>query len=139
VEKTGEKRYIVSKNSKKLEIEETSLMDYSAFLETFNALHENGNFGGEGRFDVGHDDLYPNIGMKPHDFKQRDHRPRGMLAGEDDPIFGERQIRRESSTDSDVPPMARYDPYLPTKNKKKGKGPDPDHFKKPGDGDSDLF
>ncbi|KAG0442330.1 hypothetical protein DMUE_0350 [Dictyocoela muelleri] len=70
-----------------------------------------------------------------HFFNQK---PSGMIPGPDDPIFKIKNTTESDSEEFDVPPGARFDPILPTKNKKKSKGPDPDHFRKPGS-NGDLF
>lgn len=85
--------------------------------------------------------LHPDI--EP-DFDQNIYKgktlPKGMIMGPDDEYF-KQQIKKEDDTDQDVrvPDFAKYDPILPSRNKRTG--PNPDHLRKPGNfpDDPDLF
>lgn len=100
-------------------------------------------------FNNGGDDYHRNLevlfdefahGMaRENDEKFVPGKPKSMIPDSNDPVFKNKSERGDLSGghDIDVPPGVRFDPILPTKNKKKGKGPDPDpdHFRRPGGGD----
>jgi hypothetical protein len=140
IKKNSPRSYLVFKDGKVLELMETERvdMDYETLIRMFESSAENIS----DRSDlcrVGQEDMYPDIRIRPYTSSRRQGGPGGMFLSEDDPIFGERETRGlEEFDDQDVPPLARFDPHLPTKDRKKGKGPDPDHFGKPG-GSGDLF
>jgi len=120
VEKTEEGRYLASRRNKTVEVEPHKDCSYEKFLSFFESAPSN----------VGHNDLEPsgpgiggNIG--------------GSRVGKDDPLFSDRKVAKEK--DLRFPRFAKFDPMVPSKDKKKGFDPTPDHLKKPGNGDGSFF
>lgn len=99
---------------------------YRDFLKHFNETSQDPFFK-----PGSNNDLYPGpVGMHP----------KGMITSPED---FDREYEIDKDLDIDVPPFARYDPILPEdrrkKDKKKRSGdPNPDHLRKPGNGD-DYF
>lgn len=120
VKKTGEE-YLASRNNKTVEVGPHGDCNYERFLDFFESAPTS----------VGNSDLHPsgpriggNVG--------------GSRVGKDDPLFSDRSVAKDK--DLRFPRFAKFDPLVPSKDKKKGFDPTPDHLKKPGfDYDNSFF
>ncbi|TBU13414.1 putative PI31 proteasome regulator [Hamiltosporidium tvaerminnensis] len=107
-------------------------------LETLSSNRYDFDFSPNKSFSrVGENDLYP-TGFSPYGsfFGPNFYSPKGgMFVTEDDELFRSRVDKSKKDDEEptpDVPPLARFDPFVPSKDKKAGANPDPDNLKKPG-------
>lgn len=129
VKKISEDTYSVSNGERSIEIHKSDVYDPAEIDRFFDGTHRAiGDFG-----HVGEDDLFPDFGTR-NVFHRKRATPRGPLVGPGSSIFRPVEEDRHDSSEEESNPLVRIDPITPSRRRRKGFEPDPDHFKKP-DGD----